>query len=343
MSGNDSARSPTRATREDDVSAPIAESRDRRPFCTPEFERLVDSFRTYQSVELGQSAHTLSAYRRDLRLFGDFLRRSGLNDVSGISATIVQRHMAEMGRTGRCESSLARHLSAIRTWIKWMAAGGRISQDFTALLESPKPWKRLPDTLNVRQTVALVTSPDCKDQLHLRDRAMLELFYASGLRVSELCGLREGDLNLAGGYVRCMGKGRKERVVPVGRAARDALEAYVQHLRPALLARGGGWKPGSTRPLFLSRNGGGIERTAAWRVVRKAAQRAGVRGKVSPHTLRHSFATHLLEGGADLRVVQELLGHSNLATTEIYTHVQTKRLHEVHANCHPRGAKRVGR
>jgi integrase/recombinase XerD len=223
----------------------------------------------------------------------------------------------------------------------------QIAEDRTSLVELPKRWQRLPETLNLDRTVDLVTSPDLDSTLGLRDRAILELFYACGLRASELCGLREGDINVDGAYLRCMGKGRKERVTPIGRKALTALEAYLRDLRPQLLQTGlerGRWKVPLTRgvaatlPLFLSRTGGPLERTALWDLVRREAKRQGMAGKVSPHTLRHSFATHLLEGGADLRVVQELLGHASIATTEIYTHVQTRRLQEIHARCHPRGA-----
>jgi len=239
---------------------------------------------------------------------------------------------------------------AIRMWLRWLHLTRQVSTDRTTLIELPKRWHLLPKTLGLDRTVELVTSPDLERQLGLRDRAILELFYACGLRVSELCGLRLSDLDLRVGYVRCMGKGRRERVVPVGRKAREALEAYLEHLRPKLLDKGfrsGRWSlplpksVAATLPLFLSRTGGPMERGAVWRLVRREALRRGIPGRVSPHTLRHSFATHLLEGGADLRVVQELLGHVSINTTEIYTHVQTKRLKEVHARYHPHGAMQI--
>ena len=226
----------------------------------------------------------------------------------------------------------------------------QISTDRTTLIELPKPWQRLPKTLSLDRTEELVESPDTERELGLRDRAILELFYACGLRVSELCGLDEQDVNLRVGYARCMGKGRRERVVPIGSKAREAVAVYREQLRPALVEKGlerGRYKTPLTRavaaalPLFLSRTGGRMERTAVWRLVRREATRRGIPGQVSPHTLRHSFATHLLEGGADLRVVQELLGHISVTTTQIYTHVQTKRLKEIHARCHPHGAERI--
>ncbi|TWT46188.1 Tyrosine recombinase XerD [Phycisphaerae bacterium RAS1] len=320
--------------------------------CTPKFEQSLDGFRVYQSAELGLSPNTLAAYRRDLLRFGDYLRRSGPDDWAALDMPLMQGHLGELADRGYKESTIARHVVAIRMWLQWLHVTRQVAGDLSSALELPKRWKRLPQTLNVDAAVELVTSPDPGKQLALRDRAMLELFYACGLRVSELCGLRAADVQLDAGYVRCMGKGRRERVVPLGSKARDAIEAYHQHLRPALiqagLAAGKIETPYTKRaaaqtPLFLSRRGGTIERTAVWRMVRREALRRGIAGKLSPHTLRHSFATHLLEGGADLRVVQELLGHVSISTTEIYTHVQTKRLREVYDRCHPRGAEAMKR
>lgn len=317
------------------------------PACAARFLQSLDAFRVYQTVELGLAANTLAAYRRDLLQFGDFLRRHGVEDWSRLSCGLIQEYLVEQSGRGHKETTLARRVVALRMWLRWLHLTGQMAEDRTALIELPKQWQRLPATLNLDRTVELVTSPDVAQPLGLRDRAILELFYASGLRVSELCGLRATDVNLKTGYVRCLGKGRKERVTPLGRPAADAVEAYLEHLRPKLIDQGVRhgryeWPPPravmATLPLFLSRTGRPLDRTAVWSLVRREARRRGIAGKVSPHTLRHSFATHLLEGGADLRVVQELLGHANIATTEIYTHVQTRRLQEVHARCHPRGA-----
>lgn len=311
------------------------------PVVSDEFARSLREFRVFQNVECGHSPRTLEAYERDLREFGDFLRRRGIDAWQSVCPAVVQGYLVELAARSLRESTVARRVVAIRAWLRWLFQTGRIETDPTALIELPKRWQRLPLTLSLERTAELVTAPDASAALGLRDRAILELFYACGLRVSELCGLGETDVNLAGCYVRCMGKGRKERVVPLGQQAADAIEAYVEHQRPVLLAKAAGWKAGVRRPLFLSRSGGPIERTAVWRLVRRHARRIGARGKVSPHTLRHSFATHLLEGGADLRVVQELLGHASLATTEIYTHVRTDLMREVHARCHPHGAARA--
>lgn len=322
------------------------------PVCTPRFLRSLDGFRTYQQVELGLSGNTIQAYRRDLHHFGDFLRRRGVEDWSDITPHVVQDYLVGLSSLGYKETTLARRVVALRMWLRWLHLTHQVGEDRTSLVELPKRWQRLPETLNLDRTADLVTSPDLASALGLRDRAILEVFYACGLRASELCGLRAGDINMDGAYLRCMGKGRKERVTPIGRKALEALETYLHDLRPKLLQKGldrGRWKLPLTRtaaaglPLFLTRTGGPMERTAMWGIVRREAKRQGIAGKVSPHTLRHSFATHLLEGGADLRVVQELLGHASIATTEIYTHVQTRHLQEIHARCHPRGADEMRR
>jgi integrase/recombinase XerD len=313
---------------------------------TAHFGDALDGFHVFQNVECGLSANTIAAYRRDLERFGDYLRRRGVDEWSTISPEVIHGHLIELTADKLKESTIARHVVALRMWLRWLHETKRVAHDLTTQIELPKRWKRLPETLNLDRTVELVTSPDPDHELGLRDRAILELFYACGLRVSELCALRLRDVNLKAEYVRCMGKGRKERIVPLGGQARDALDVYVSQLRPTLLQKGlqsgrieGPLTPNASAslPLFISRTGGAIERTAVWRMVRREATRRGIRGKVSPHMIRHSFATHLLEGGADLRIVQELLGHVSVATTEIYTHVQTKRLKELHAECHPHG------
>ncbi len=306
----------------------------------------LDGFRRYQNVELGLSPRTMEAYRRDLLDLGRFMAERNITDWSRLTPPVLQQFMLLLSARGYKESTLARRVVALRMWLRWLFETRQIPEDLSANVELPKRWKRLPETLALDRTSALVSGVDTDQPFALRDRAILELFYSSGLRVSELCGLAASDVSLTAGYLRCMGKGRKERVVPVGEKARDAIEAYCEHLRPSLIAiavrRGRLRAPVSKHavaawPLFLSRSGGALERTAVWAIVRREARRHGIPGKCSPHTLRHSFATHLLEGGADLRVVQELLGHASVATTEIYTHVQTRRLREIHARCHPRG------
>ena len=316
-----------------------------RDACDSRFLQSIERFRTYQSVECGLAANTLEAYRRDLLDFGAYLARRGVRDWDRIDHALVQDYRAMLKRRGYRDTTIARRVVAIRMWLRWLHLTGQLERDRTTLLELPKRGRPLPKTLSAERTRRLVTSPDRERPLGLRDRAILELFYASGLRVSELCGLNAGDVNLAAGYVRCMGKGRRERVVPLGRYAADAIEVYLERLRPKLLEAGlaaGHIEPPLTprrtaaMPLFLTRRGARLDRTAVWRIVRREAKRAGV-GPVSPHTLRHSFATHLLEGGADLRVVQELLGHVDVSTTQIYTHVEISRLRTIHERYHPHG------
>ncbi|MBK8915842.1 MAG: tyrosine recombinase [Phycisphaerales bacterium] len=316
--------------------------------CSAAFLADLSQFRIHLNIERGLSPRTLEAYQRDLLRLGDFLRRRGVDDWTKVTPMLLQGHLVEMSGAGYRESSLARHVAALRVWLRWLHETRRISDDVAGFLETPRQWQRLPQTLSVERVGELVTAPDPEHELHLRDRAILEMFYSSGLRVSELCGLTPADVNIRGGFLRVMGKRRRERIVPVGGAALSALTAYVDALRPRLLElaadRGRIERPIAPRaaarfPLFLSRTGGPIERTAVWRMVRREARRGGIATKVSPHTLRHSFATHLLEGGANLRTVQELLGHSNIATTQIYTHVQTERLADEHARFHPHGAK----
>ena len=245
---------------------------DRAQECSSAFEASLEAFRVYQNVECGLAANTLQAYRRDLRRFGDFLRRQAIDHWAAITPREVQHHLIELTSAGYSESTIARQVVAVRMWLRWLHETKQIAEDLTTLLELPKRWRRLPRTLNLDRTVDLVTSPQPDEPFGLRDRAMLELFYACGLRVSELCGLRLRDINLNVGYVRCMGKGRRERVVPVGRKAQDAIEAYCEHLRPTLVQRAletGRLEPPLTEKgqagvsLFLSRNGGPMDRTTA--------------------------------------------------------------------------------
>jgi integrase/recombinase XerD len=332
------------------TTPPAARRRAADFVCSPKFLATLDGFRVYQSAELGLSPLTIGAYRQDLQRFGHFLHTRGIDDWAQLTPQLIQDYLVELSSLGYRETTLARRIVPLRMWLRWLHLTAQIHEDRASFVELPKKWQRLPHTLNLDRTTELVTAPDPEHALGLRDRAMLELFYASGLRVSELCSLRLADVNMTGAFVRCMGKGRKERVTPVGRKALDALEAYVEHLRPELLRQGqerGRYPTPLSRaaaaalPLFLSRTGGALERTAVWHVVRREARKCGIKGKVSPHTLRHSFATHLLEGGADLRVVQELLGHASISTTEIYTHVQMQRLRAIHDRCHPRGAAQM--
>lgn len=291
---------------------------------------LIDRFLSELWAEAGLAENTISAYRTDLVCFADFVECSNL-DFRSIAPVDVQAFLVALkSRDGLAISSIARRSVALKIFCRWCYQNRHIDRDVSSLMEMPKKWKTLPHVLNYRQVDTLLGLPEDDDPLALRDRAILELFYATGVRVSELVGLRIEDVRLDMGYLRCMGKGRRERVVPVGERAVEAVREYLDTLRPQL-ADGH-----STDRLFLSRTGRPIDRTNCWRLVVKYARRMGITGKLSPHTLRHCFATHLLAGGADLRVVQEMLGHADIATTQIYTHVDHSRLKAVHQKFHPR-------
>lgn len=290
---------------------------------------LVKRFLDYLFIECGLSGETVTAYKRDLREFWNDLVAADVEPAE-ISVDDVQRHLMHLHERGLAISSIARHFAAIKVFLRHLFAERVMRRDVTTLLESPKRWRSLPDTVRYDQVIDLIAAVDATDEYCLRDRAMLELLYATGMRVSEASGLRVDQINLRLGYVRCFGKGKKERIIPVGRAAVTAVTDYLENLRPKLLGEK------HSNSLFLSRTGNPLDRTNMWRVVRKYAIQAGIPGKLSPHTLRHCFATHMLTGGADLRVVQELLGHADVTTTQIYTHVNETHLRQVHRRCHPR-------
>jgi len=290
---------------------------------------LVKRFLDYIFVECGLAGATVTAYQRDL---GEFWNHLVERDVepADISMEDVQEHLIRLQRRGLVVSSIARHLAAIKVFLRHLYAERVLRRDLASLIESSKRWRTIPDTVHYNQVEALLSAPDPREEFYLRDRALLELLYATGMRVSEVVDLSLEQINLRLGYVRCIGKGRKERIVPVGRTAIEAVEEYLEYLRPRLL----GDRPVSA--LFLSRTGRPLDRTNMWRLVRKYAITAGVDKPLSPHTLRHCFATHLLAGGADLRIVQELLGHADLTTTQVYTHVDETQLKRVHREYHPR-------
>ncbi|MGB0716910.1 MAG: site-specific tyrosine recombinase XerD, partial [Phycisphaerae bacterium] len=251
-------------------------------------------------------------------------------EPSEISADDMRLHMIALSQRGLALSSIVRHFASTKMFLRFLYSEGILKRDVSTLLESPKRWRTIPNTVRYTQVKALLNAPEITDEYYLRDRALLELLYATGMRVSELVNLPIDQINLSLGYVRCIGKGQKERIVPVGRYAIDALEAYLEHLRPKLLGER------HTDAVFLSRTGRPLDRSNIWRIVRKYARLAGIEEPLSPHTLRHCFATHLLAGGADLRIVQELLGHADVTTTQVYTHVDEAQLKHVHSKYHPR-------
>jgi integrase/recombinase XerD len=299
----------------------------------------IEQFLMHVELELGLSANTVLAYRGDLLDFAAFCGTLEKN-LKGATTEMLGQYLQYLQETRKLAiSSILRHVACLKMFYRFACARGLAQQNPTELLETPHQWKKLPDVLGREQINALLMAVDVNDKLGLRDKAILELFYACGLRASELAELTLDDLHFDVGVVRVIGKGRKERIVPIGGPAIAALQEYVKISRPQLLAvKSTRHKAGSSRGInrvFLSRSGGLVTRIVLWQFVRRMAVKAGLRA-IHPHTLRHTFATHLLSGGADLRIVQELLGHSNVATTQIYTHVDADRLKEVHRKHHPR-------
>jgi integrase/recombinase XerD len=280
-------------------------------------------------IERGASHNTLLAYRRDLEGFRDFLRasRRGLDEAGPGE---LSQYLAALRRRGLGSRSVARHLSALRGLYRHLLEAGAITRDPTEHLDSPRPPRRLPRTLSMGDVAALVETPDVSRPDGLRDRALVELLYASGLRASEALDLRIEDVNLSAGYVVPTGKGGRQRLVPVGAHALAWLRRYLKTARPVLLRRA------ETPTLFLNRFGRPLSRQALWGILRKCARRADIRAAVSPHTLRHCFASHLLEGGADLRSVQAMLGHVDISTTQIYTHLSSRAVRDMYMRFHPR-------
>ncbi len=290
----------------------------------------VRGFLGYLSVEAGLAENTVLGYGRDLLGFGEYCEGLGIKDVGRVEAGVIQGYQRGLSRANYSEASVKRALAAIRMFLRYCKMEGLVDKDFTAILESPKLWQKLPTVASKSQVFKLLAGPDVKEPYYLRDRALLELLYATGMRASEVAGVKIGDFNGDIGYLRVFGKGNKERIVPVGKAAISAVREYLEGLRPGLE------KPFSGEAMFLSRTGRGLSRIEVWRVVKKYAARAGLAKNLTVHTLRHCFATHLLAGGADLRSVQEMLGHVDIGTTQIYTHVDNERLRKMHKEFHPR-------
>jgi integrase/recombinase XerD len=287
------------------------------------------AFLLYLASERGLADNSLHAYRRDLEDLEDFLikRKRTLNSAD---ATDFRSYLQGQTKKGQSTRTVARRLAAIRSFLRYQLGQGKDATPILQQLERPKPERALPKVLSRAQVNQLINAPDPKSMLFTRDVAILELLYASGLRASELCDLKLRDVNFQVGCVRVLGKGRKERIVPLGRAATEALQRYMHDCRPKL-------ERGNSERMFLSRTGKPMERVGLWMLVERYGRKSGLLKSISPHVLRHCFATHLLGGGADLRVVQELLGHSDISTTQIYTHVDSSRLKAVHSKYHPRG------
>jgi integrase/recombinase XerD len=293
-----------------------------------------EQFQDYLTFERGLSDRTVTAYARDLGLWAAFLEDRGIVDPAAVTATSLRDWVFALKDSGLAPASIRRAQSAVRTYFAFLLAEGAVTIDPTERLEAPRLGRRLPDFLSHAEIGRLLEATDESDALYWRDRAILELLYASGVRVSELVGLELSSVDHDEGFLVVFGKGAKERLVPVGAPALRALARYLREVRPGLERRG---KGGGKGRVFLNARGAPLSRVAVWGIVKVAARRAGIRRKVSPHTLRHTFATHLLEGGADLAAVQELLGHVDIATTQIYTHVDRGYLRDVHRRYHPRG------
>lgn len=299
--------------------------------CAPRaFAGGIQDFLNTLALERGLSVNTRLAYRRDLDQAAAFFARRGAADWNAVDGDAAAAWIHALSADGYAVPSLARKLAALRMLARFLVTERRRDDDFTTLLTGPKPQRKIPGTLSESEVARLMAAPTGGDAFALRDRALLELFYSSGLRVSELAALALQQIDLENGFIRVFGKGAKERVVPVGGQACDALKTYLLSGRPHLV------KPKTGSQLFLNHRGSGLSRVALWMIVKKHAQRAGIAKNVKPHALRHSFATHLLTGGADLRAIQEMLGHASISTTQIYTAVEQQRLLDQHAKFHPR-------
>lgn len=300
----------------------MAESADLKHF--------VDEFINYLAVERGLANNTLLAYRADLEKYCCFLEAKNHVEIRNIKRQDTSDFMFDLKERGLSTNSICRSLAAVKMFHRFLVRERLADEDPTHLIETPKTWQRIPDVMTVAEIESMITAAAGRDWQSVRDQAILELFYASGMRVSELSGLEMENLNLEIGYVRCIGKGRKERIIPIGRRAKSALEKYLQKVRPKLL------KDHVEPSVLLSRLGKRISRQSLWKIIKCYARKANIKKTIKPHTMRHSFATHLLEHGADLRSVQEMLGHADISTTQIYTHVDKERLKAVHKEFHPR-------
>ena len=291
---------------------------------------LVERFADFLALEKGSADRTREAYARDVSRFVTFAVVKGMADPASVTPKGLRDYIYHLKDLGLSPASIRRNVSAVRSYFRFLTSDGHLPRDPSERLDTPQRWRTLPEVLTVDEVQRLLAAPTMDDPLYFRDRAMLEVAYGAGLRVSEWIGIGVRDALLDDGLVRVFGKGSKERLVPIGRNAIGAVAIYLRELRPRL-ERGGG-----KGAMFLNARGEPLSRMGAWKILRKYVERVGITKAVSPHTLRHSFATHLLEGGADLRAVQEMLGHADISTTQIYTHVDREYLRQVHKRYHPR-------
>jgi integrase/recombinase XerD len=294
-------------------------------------DNVLDAYLNYLTVEKGLARNTLEAYGRDLGRYADFVVRRDVKSWKDVTPELLVTFLEQTRKGGLASVSMNRNLVAIRGFHKYLMQEKLAEASPVANIELAKGWMRLPDTLSQEEMATLLKAPGCETPAGIRDTAMLELLYATGLRVSELIALDMKHINWQVGYLIAFGKGDKERIVPIGQVAYEAVKLYIDQVRPGLL------KGRMSDVLFLNRRGGRLTRQGFWKIVRYYTLRAGLLKKVHPHTFRHSFASHLLEGGADLRSVQMMLGHADISTTQIYTHISGERLKSIHKKCHPRG------
>jgi len=292
-------------------------------------ETICSDFLDYLQGECHLAANTIAAYGRDMRKFVGWVENRRLDELA---ITDLSDFVGSLHETGLAPASIARNVVAIRTFFKYLQLEGIVRDNPAELILTQKMWQRIPSVLSPREVDAFLSAPKKSDTYYLRDVAMLEVLYATGCRASEVCTLRVRDLSLKERHLKCEGKGGKQRMVPIGTSAINAIDRYTDQLRGRLAAK----SPHPPEQLFLSRSGRALDRIQLWRLVKLYALRAGITNNVSPHSLRHSFATHLLAGGADLRLVQEMLGHASIQTTQIYTHVEHSRLKKIHQQFHPR-------
>ena len=293
-------------------------------------QALLNQFLDYVILERGLSPNTKEAYQNDLRNFLAYLKKKKISTLNAVTRRQIVDYLMQARDKGLNTSSISRRLVAIKVFFRYLQQEGLLNDNVTDSMESPRLWKVLPETLSYTEVEKLLNAPDETKKLGLRDKALLELLYGTGLRVSELSNLTLDDLHLDAEYIRCMGKGKKERVVPIGRSARETLVRYINTLRAELC------KNDYERHLFLNIRGMAFSRKGIWKLIKGYAIQAGISKNVTPHTLRHSFASHLLANGAPLRVIQEMLGHADITTTQIYTHVDQSRLKAIHEKYHPR-------
>ncbi len=293
-------------------------------------KELLLEFLDYLAVEKGLSKNTILSYKADLAHFIAHIEEKGKNEIKDITRQNITDYLLYQKGKGLSGNSISRALVSIKMFYRFLIQEHFVKDDVAGVLESPKLIRPLPNVLSIAEVDKLLSVPDLKDWIGIRDKAALELMYATGMRVSELVELTTDRLDLDVGFIRCRGKGDKERIVPIGRSSKEAIIRYLEKVRPKLL------KDKQDTHLFLSRLGRKVSRVSFWKMIKKCAKQARIRKEIMPHTIRHSFATHLLERGADLRVVQEMLGHSDIATTQIYTHVNKDRLKSIHRQFHPR-------